>query len=117
MSEEEFLEYDIEKAKEAYLQFDAFWNGVEFATQLDRPSYMQDINMMILEHKSVLEARLKKLKGVKMTDISKCVNGCKKQEFCYRFTAKANEYYQAYSDFEPDENGECDGFWDSRGKE
>lgn len=65
MTEEEFLEYDIEKAKEAYLQFDAFWTGVEFATKLDRPSYMQDIPLMILEHKSVLETRLQKLRGLK----------------------------------------------------
>lgn len=63
MTEEEFLEYDIEKAKEAYLQFDAFWTGVELATKLDRPSYMQDINSIILEYKSVLEGRLKNKSG------------------------------------------------------
>jgi len=46
-----------------------------------------------------------------MTDISKCANGCDKQDKCYRWTAPSHEFWQAYMDFKPDENGECKDFW------
>ncbi len=35
---------------------------------------------------------------------------CPLAEQCYRFTAKPDEYFQAYSDFEPDDDGNCDYF-------
>jgi len=48
-----------------------------------------------------------------MADISKCKNNeCKKQETCYRFTAPES-YWQSYSDFRPDENGECKHYWEN----
>jgi hypothetical protein len=47
-----------------------------------------------------------------MTDISKCLNkDCPLKEKCYRWTAPAS-YYQSYADFKPDENGECEDFYD-----
>jgi hypothetical protein len=52
-----------------------------------------------------------------MADISMCLNKeCKKRRQCYRFTAPANESWQTYADFEPDENGECEYFWDNKGR-
>ncbi len=47
-----------------------------------------------------------------MPDISKCVNGCEKQDKCYRWYSKPNEFRQTYADFKPDENGECEYFWE-----
>lgn len=35
---------------------------------------------------------------------------CPLAEQCYRFTAKPDEYFQAYSDFEPDDEGNCDHY-------
>lgn len=46
-----------------------------------------------------------------MTDISKCPTGCDKQETCYRWTAPVG-YWQSYADFKPDENGNCEGYWE-----
>jgi hypothetical protein len=56
-----------------------------------------------------------------MPDISLCKNYmCPLAEECYRFTAKPDEFYQAYSEFEPDDDGNCeyhipvkDGVWDT----
>ena len=50
-----------------------------------------------------------------MADISKCTGkGCKSKETCYRYTAKADEYWQSYSDFwreiKDDEN-KCSHYW------
>jgi len=46
-----------------------------------------------------------------MPDISLCKNYiCPLAEQCYRFTAKPDEYFQAYSEFEPDDDGNCDYF-------
>jgi hypothetical protein len=49
-----------------------------------------------------------------MADISKCEGtNCPLKENCYRFTAIANKYYQAY--IEPPYNKEekkCEYFWD-----
>lgn len=45
-----------------------------------------------------------------MTDISKCTNGCKKQEACYRWTAPSS-HWQAYMSYNPDKNGECADFY------
>lgn len=50
-----------------------------------------------------------------MTDITKCVGGCDKQSTCYRWTAQASGY-QSYSDFKPNENGDCEDYWDNTGK-
>lgn len=47
-----------------------------------------------------------------MTDITKCDNeDCSIKHECYRWTAPASDY-QSYADFEPDEDGNCEGFYD-----
>jgi len=47
-----------------------------------------------------------------MADITKCWgDGCTMKENCYRFTATANEYRQAYFVNPPHENGKCIHFW------
>jgi len=48
-----------------------------------------------------------------MSDISKCSGeGCPHKEKCYRFTAPADEYRQAYFTKPPiKDNGTCDMFW------
>jgi hypothetical protein len=48
-----------------------------------------------------------------MADISKCIGtDCPHKEKCYRFTAPANEYAQAYFTEPPiKEDGTCDMFW------
>lgn len=49
-----------------------------------------------------------------MTDISKC-NGidCTLKETCYRFTAPADPYWQAYAAFSQDqETGICEDYWE-----
>ena len=48
-----------------------------------------------------------------MVDISKCVKGCDRQDKCYRWTAKGSDY-QSYSNFKPDEKGECDSFMSNK---
>lgn len=45
-----------------------------------------------------------------MADITKCANGCEKQETCYRYTAPSSAW-QSYSDFKPDADGECEHYW------
>lgn len=59
-----------------------------------------------------------------MVDISKCANKqCSIREKCYRFTAPANPYWQAYTDFKPNENETCEyyiekeGYYDSSKKD
>ena len=49
-----------------------------------------------------------------MTDISKCSGGCDKQDSYHRWTCTAG-MRQSYADFKPDEDGECEGFWDNEG--
>ena len=50
-----------------------------------------------------------------MTDIAKCKNKeCPLAQKCYRFTSKANEFWQSYSGFKYDDG--CDFFWDNRGE-
>lgn len=46
-----------------------------------------------------------------MPDISMCFAkfGCDKKNKCYRFRAKP-DYYQAYADFKPNEDGVCKYF-------
>lgn len=47
-----------------------------------------------------------------MADITKCTNkDCPLKETCYRWTAEEDEM-QSYSDFKPDENGECEYYWE-----
>lgn len=49
-----------------------------------------------------------------MTDITKCLNAeCPKAQECYRFTAPASAW-QSYSDFKPNEKGECEYFYDRK---
>jgi hypothetical protein len=37
-----------------------------------------------------------------VADIAMCINKeCPSKAYCYRYTAKANEYRQAYMDFKP----------------
>jgi len=44
-----------------------------------------------------------------MPDISMCQNDdCPMRKQCYRYTAKPNEPYQVYAEFEPDR---CDSWW------
>ena len=39
-----------------------------------------------------------------MPDISKCANhSCPMKLECYRFTCKANDFWQSYADFRPDD--------------
>lgn len=46
-----------------------------------------------------------------MPDVSLCQNvQCPLRFMCYRFTAKPDPYWQAYSDFKPI-NGVCEYFW------
>lgn len=50
-----------------------------------------------------------------MPDISMCMNGyCQKRDDCYRHPLSGTQGsdYQSYADFKPDENGNCDSFWD-----
>lgn len=47
-----------------------------------------------------------------MPDISMCTaHSCPMKEYCYRYTATPNPFRQSYASFSPDENGECDYFW------
>lgn len=58
---------------------------------------------------------IKKLE--KMADISKCEGTeCPLKEKCYRYTAEANEYWQAYFTEIPYdiESGECEHFWERK---
>lgn len=48
----------------------------------------------------------------KMADITKCNGeGCSIKDSCYRFTVKANEYYQSYFVEPPINNGKCEMYW------
>jgi hypothetical protein len=51
-----------------------------------------------------------------MSDIAKCAdNKCPSKHFCYRFTSPDSEFYQAYGQFEREEDAyNCDMFWDKR---
>jgi hypothetical protein len=49
-----------------------------------------------------------------MTDITMCFNGCDKKDNCRRWTAPASSM-QSYSDFKPDDDGDCHYFWDNNG--
>jgi hypothetical protein len=55
-----------------------------------------------------------------MADITMCEGAdekrnlvCPMRDKCYRFTAKANEYIQAYFMIAPYEEPECNKFWDN----
>ncbi len=49
-----------------------------------------------------------------MPDISMCQNdNCPKRADCYRFTAKPGER-QSYANFQPDEKGECEYFYETK---
>ena len=50
-----------------------------------------------------------------MSDIAKCADDkCPSKDFCYRFTAPVSEFYQAYGQFEREEDAyNCDMFWDN----
>lgn len=41
---------------------------------------------------------------------------CPMRDNCYRFTAKSNEYRQAYFTVVPYEDPECAEFWDNKGR-
>lgn len=49
-----------------------------------------------------------------MADITKCSGeGCEQKKFCYRFTALASKYRQAWFTNPPiDSNGYCDEYWE-----
>jgi hypothetical protein len=48
-----------------------------------------------------------------MPDISMCQNKeCQNNTRCYRFTATPNDFRQSWGDFKPDNNGNCDYFWE-----
>lgn len=52
-----------------------------------------------------------------MPDITMCSDSeCPSRESCYRFTAKANEYRQAYADFKHDADGKCSFFIEAKAK-
>jgi hypothetical protein len=45
-------------------------------------------------------------------DITLCLGtDCPYKETCYRYTAKANEYYQSYFTEPPIKDGKCDMYW------
>jgi hypothetical protein len=47
-----------------------------------------------------------------MSDITKCIGtDCPHKEKCYRFTAPADKYHQAYFAGTPIKDGKCDMFW------
>jgi len=47
-----------------------------------------------------------------MSDITKCAGKkCKVKNKCHRFTAPANEYWQAYFGGVPGKDETCDYFW------
>lgn len=47
-----------------------------------------------------------------MADIIMCVGtDCPQRESCKRYTAKANEYEQAYFTIPPIKDGKCDLYW------
>ena len=47
-----------------------------------------------------------------MADITMCSGqGCDKKEQCYRYTAKADEFWQSYFTTPPIKDGECEYFW------
>jgi len=49
-----------------------------------------------------------------MSDISMCENqSCLRKEGCYRFTATPSRYRQSYGYFQPDADGDCEGYWDN----
>jgi len=56
-----------------------------------------------------------------MPDITKCDNKtCPLKDTCYRFTAEANQFRQAYCNFSYDTiegHTTCDHFWDNEGYE
>ena len=48
-----------------------------------------------------------------MADITKCTGeNCPLKDRCYRFTAKADEYRQAYFGAPPIKEGKCEYFWE-----
>ena len=50
-----------------------------------------------------------------MADFSLCKNYlCPMSENCDRFTTKPDHYYQSYSEFEPDDDGNCDYFIENK---
>jgi hypothetical protein len=47
-----------------------------------------------------------------MADITKCKGtNCPMKQNCYRYTAKEDEFYQAYFVEVPIKNDECDMYW------
>jgi hypothetical protein len=59
------------------------------------------------------KSALKRLNAYNMSpDITLCVGtDCPYKETCYRYTAKANEYYQSYFTEPPIKDGKCDMYW------
>jgi hypothetical protein len=48
-----------------------------------------------------------------MPDITKCNNEeCPKKDTCYRYTSKPDEM-QSYSKFKPNDDGQCEYFWEN----
>jgi hypothetical protein len=48
-----------------------------------------------------------------MPDISMCTNDeCPLNKTCYRYRATPNPHRQSYAGFKPDENGECEYYWE-----
>lgn len=63
------------------------------------------------------------INGDVMADITMCAGAdekrnlvCPMRDKCHRFTAKANEYRQAYFTVVPYEDPECAEFWDNKGR-
>lgn len=50
-----------------------------------------------------------------MADITKCEDkDCPMKESCYRFTAKAKDFWQSYFMESPRKGNECDMYWGHR---
>lgn len=46
-----------------------------------------------------------------MAGISMCLGeGCPRKESCYRFTAPKSLVWQSYFNYQPDPDGDCEGF-------
>ena len=53
-----------------------------------------------------------------MADITMCPGtDCPHKESCYRYTARANEFRQAYFTEPPIKDGKCDMYWGKNAEE
>ena len=83
--------------------------------------FFKMVNLFILglkELASVIPAigchfkTVRKNRRVEMPDITLCANdSCPQRHQCYRFMAIRDPLWNTFSDFKPDDKGECDSFF------